>query len=404
MPASAQSSIDAVETRTVFAEWAARRPGEVRSLPRARAVIDAVGLDLSSLPPVLAVVGSKGKGTTVAHASAALAAAGLRVGTIQSPGATSNLDRIRVDGLRVSEGEYTVLLERVDAARRTLPAPSEGYLSPTGFFTIAGFRHLVDADCDVIVAEAGLGGRSDELSLFPSVGVAVAEVFLEHRAQLGDSIREIARDKAGVAGQATRTISYLAQSAEAESEIGARAAEIGARLDRIARADSLTAMNVRLGQAAASALLRDLDRPALDARTLAEAAARVVYPGRLSTHRTPTGRVIVDSAISRAGLANALAFADAVFDAEPDAVLVSVGSEKDLAGFVDELAPLGDRSVFIDIPGIYLSYPPRSAWPYAWADAAELPTLLHGDVLAVGTVSFTSHVLRMLGVEGARLF
>ncbi len=393
-----------VESRTVFAEWSARAPGDTRSLSRAREVIRAVGLDLTALPPVLAVVGSKGKGTTVAHASAALAAAGLRVGTIQSPGSTSNLDRIRVDGIRTSEAEYSALLERVDAARRTLPAPTDGYLSPTGFFTIAGFRHLVDADCDVIVAEAGLGGRSDELSLFPSTVVAVAEIFLEHRAQLGETIAEIARDKAGVAGPTTRVIAHLAQSPEAEREIAARAAATGARLHRVDRAESLTTMNTRLGQEAASELLHELGRPVPGVAALAAAASRVNYPGRLSTHVTSTGRVIVDSAISRAGLRGALDAARSAFGAEPDAVLVSVGSEKDLVGFVAELAPLRDRAVFVDIPGIYLTYPARSDWPYRWVEAAALPELLTGDVLAVGTVSFTSHVLRMLGVDAERLF
>lgn len=399
-----QESVADVESRTAFAEWAIRRPGDTRDLSRARELIREAGLDLDLLPPVLAVVGSKGKGTTVAHASAALAAAGLRVGTIQSPGATSNLDRIRVDGLRISEDDYLALLERVNAARLTLPPATAGYISPTGFFTVAGFRHLMDADCDVIVAEAGLGGRSDELSLFPNTLVAVAEIFLEHRAQLGDTVAEIARDKAGVAGASTRVIVHLAQSAEAENEIAHRADEVAARQCRVDRAGSLTAANIRLGQTAASELLIELDRPVPDAASLAEAAGRVNYPGRLSTHQTPTGRVVVDSAISRDGLRNALEGARAAFGHDPRAVLVSVGSEKDLAGFVTELAPLNDRAVFVDIPGIYLTYPARSEWPYRWVDASELANLLEGDVLAVGTVSFTSHVLRMLGVDAARLF
>src|SRR5690606_14579410 len=81
-----------------FREWDARAPGERRCLARARALLHAAGLDAPG-PPVLTVVGSKGKGTAAVYASAYLCAAGQRVVTLTSPSLGPTTARIRVGGV-----------------------------------------------------------------------------------------------------------------------------------------------------------------------------------------------------------------------------------------------------------------------------------------------------------------
>ncbi|WP_316043438.1 hypothetical protein [Actinomadura sp. CNU-125] len=214
-----------------FREWEGRAPGERRSLARARALGEALGV-LPPDVPVLTVVGSKGKGTAAVYASAYLAAAGLRVCTVTGPGLRSNRDRIRIDGRAITPAELAALAGELERAIAELPerrspdsttaSPktpgskpagpvaselADGYLSPAGLFMLAGLVRARGAGADAIVLEAGMGGRSDEVSLVRTDVAAITPVFLEHAGVLGDTPAEIAREKRGVAGPGTRVVS-----------------------------------------------------------------------------------------------------------------------------------------------------------------------------------------------------
>src|SRR4051794_32781780 len=91
-----------------FHEWDARHPDDRRSLDRARLLIARLGIE-DVCSPMLTIVGSKGKGTAAAHASAYLSAAGRRVVTITSPSYRSTRERIRVDGQAISAAELKTL-------------------------------------------------------------------------------------------------------------------------------------------------------------------------------------------------------------------------------------------------------------------------------------------------------
>lgn len=381
----------------------------------------ALGLEVQHPAPALGVVGSKGKGTTVAYASVLLAETGLRVGTVFSPGLVSNRDRLRVDGAVLPVDEYVALLERVDAALRTLPAPTEGYLGPSGFFLAAGLAHFAAVGCEALVLEAGIGGRRDDLGRVGLTGLAMAEVFLEHTDLLGPTIAAIADDKVGAARPGTRFVSHLAQSEEAETVIRRQTNAIRAermRVDDAARtpyagivSEGLGGRNAAHGMIAARRLLVELGRPDATLEQVRTAAGRVHYPGRLSRHELDGSTVFVDSAVSRDGFENALAHVARETGAPPALTLVSVPREKDLAGFRDVAAAISGaqppgRVVFVALERVHLHYPERDEWPGEWATAAELPVLLRAApvVLAIGTASFSSEVLRLCGVDTDRIF
>jgi len=376
----------------------------------------ALGLDVEHPAPALGVVGSKGKGTTVAYASALLAETGLRVGTVFSPGLVTNRDRLRVNGAVLPRDEYWALLERTDAALRTLPAPDNGYLGPSGFFLVAGLAHFAHAECDVLVLEAGIGGRRDDLGRVGLTGLAMAEVFLEHTDLLGDTIAQIADDKVGAAREGARFVTHLAQSEEAEAVIRRHTDAVGAdrmRVDATARApyagavaEGLVGMNAAHGMIAARRLLAELGRPDATLEQVRAAAARVNYPGRLSRHELDGQTVFVDSAVSRDGFENALAHVARETGAPPALTLVSVPREKDLDGFRTVAAGLRGRVVFVALERVHLNYPERDEWPGEWATTADLPALLRSapTVLAIGTASFSAEVLRHLSVETDRIF
>jgi len=419
------ADLDALESRTAFREWSARSEGQRADPRRFGMLCAALGLDLERLgspagaSPALGVVGSKGKGTTVAYASALLVETGLRVGTVFSPGLVTNRDRLRVDGAVLPVDDYAALLERVDAALRTLPPPTDGYLGPSGFFLAAGLAHFAAEGCEALVLEAGIGGRRDDLGRVGLTGLAMAQVFLEHTDLLGDTIAAIAGDKVGAARRGARFITHLAQSEEAEAGIRAHAEAIGAeriRVDEEVRAPyadavgpGLGGMNAAHGMHAARRLLAELGRPDASPAQVRAAAARVHYPGRLSRHRLdgPGARstVFVDSAISRDGFENALAHVARETGAPPPLTLVSVPRTKDLDGFRAVAAGLSGRVVFVALERVHLHYPERSEWPGEWATAAELPGLLRAApvVLAIGTASFSAEVLRHCGVDTDRV-
>ena len=418
--------LDALESRTAFREWSSRLPGQRADTRRAVQLAAALGLDLKNLAPALGVVGSKGKGTTVAYASALLDETGLKVGTVFSPGLVSNRERLRVDGAVLPFDEYVALLCRVDVALRTLAAPVDGYLAPSGFFLIAGLAHFAAVGCEALVLEAGIGGRRDDLSHVALTGLAMAEVFLEHTDLLGDTIAEIAGDKVGAARPGARFVSYLEQSDEAEAVIRRQCEAIGAermRIDAAARAEfagvvseGLGGLNAAHGLIAARRLLVELGRPDATEAQVRAAAERVHYPGRLSRHELSAldtdadepsvSSVFVDSAISGGGFANAIAHVERVTGAQPTLTLVSVPRTKDLQGFRTVAATLKGRVVFVALDRVHLTYPERDEWPGEWATAADLPTLLRSApiVLAIGTASFSAEVLRHCGTNTDRIF
>lgn len=372
-------------------------------------------LGLGSLrAPVLAVVGSKGKATIATYASALLAAAGLRVGTLTSPPIITNAERVRVGGRALTLVEYEVLSGKLAAALGALPAREAhgGYLAPTGLYTLMGVRHMADAGCDVLVLEAGIGGASDEISLFPASVVVAGRIFGEHLGLLGDTVAEIAAEKIGVAGPQTKRVLSLPQSLEVEKVLRGRLARSGLSLEIVsergggiggaAGASLLSAMNAALGCRAALAMLEILGRPAPRPESVDSVLSSVRLPGRLSRHVDATGRIwVVDAAINGAGAAAALEFCDRAGIA-PQLTLVCIPDGKDAAGVRDALE--GRPYVPVTIATEHLAFR-EASWPAPPIPFGEIdPKLPDRRVLCLGTWSFAAEVLDRLGVDCATSF
>ncbi|MGP4029776.1 hypothetical protein [Actinomadura sp. 3N407] len=387
-----------------FREWERRAPGETRDIGRARALASALDV-LAPDAPVLTVVGSKGKGTAALYASAFLVAAGLRVCTVTSPGLRTERDRIRVDGRAVTEAELASLADALDDAAATLPPPSDGYLSPAGLFTVAGVLHARRAGADAIVLEAGMGGRSDEVGLFPPDVAAITPVFREHAGVLGDTPAEIAEEKRGVAGPETVVLS-APQSPEVTEALGAveRVEPGGSGLPAGLLPAGLGRGSAELGVVAARRLPGVTEPPA---GPLGDVLSSVVLPGRLSWHDVPGSatRLLVDSAIDRTGVAAALAAARRAWGTI-DHVVVCLPDHKDLDGAAAELGGLPVTFVRLPLPHLRFTRPLPPGWDVVGADAItpeSLATLGH-RVAVLGTGYFTGLVLGVVGADTERLF
>jgi dihydrofolate synthase / folylpolyglutamate synthase len=407
--------------RFFLAEWESRGPAERRSLTRARRLAGALGL-LAPAGPVLSVVGSKGKGTAATYASAFLAAAGQRVLTVTGPGYRTATERIRVNGRAVPAATLAGLAARLRAARDAMGGrgAGAGYLAPTGLFTLAGVLHAHDVAADVIVLEAGMGGVSDEISLFPPAVVVLTPVFAEHVGKLGATPAQIARNKAGVVAPRTRAVLTVPQTADVAHEITATVAEKsagGVRVEVVHPGSTaipahllpggLSAHNAELGCAAARRLLQVTGRPEPTGGRLTAVLGSVRLPGRLSRHELPGSRteLIVDAAINGAGVAAALAAARRWW-AGVDHVLLCLPDHKDVPGAIRELAGLPVTFVRLPEKHLRFAHPLPAHWTVI--DAAQLTRELVAGlgrrVIALGTVYFAGRVLDLAGADTERLF
>jgi dihydrofolate synthase/folylpolyglutamate synthase len=184
-----QQPISAVE-RVFGLESQAKRYG----LELMRPLMEALGHPERRYP-VVHITGSKGKGSTAAMVSAALSAAGYRVGLYVSPSLTCFEERIQINGAMIPTQRCE---EYVDRLCRILDR--HGLERPKFFeaATAMAFWYFAEEQVDVAVVEVGLGGRRDATNVVLPSACIITSIELEHTAILGNSLPEIAYEKAGI--------------------------------------------------------------------------------------------------------------------------------------------------------------------------------------------------------------
>lgn len=142
------------------------------------------------------VAGTNGKGSVCAMVESILRAGGLRTGLFTSPHLIEPRERVRLDGVPVSPGQFAAQAARVRQAVDELDEEAV----PTFFelYTALALQLFRQEDVDVAVVEVGMGGRLDSTNvLTPAVSV-ITSVGLDHTAHLGGTLSEVAREKAGI--------------------------------------------------------------------------------------------------------------------------------------------------------------------------------------------------------------
>ncbi len=150
--------------------------------------------------PVVHVAGSKGKGSTAAMIAAALSANGYKTGLFTSPHLHRFAERINVDGVSISEGDFAESVNSLWPLAEAIEESAElGVVSVFEMLTAMAFVHFRDVvDVDVSVIEVGLGGRLDATNIaMPEVSV-ITPISLDHVPILGTNVIEIAYEKAGI--------------------------------------------------------------------------------------------------------------------------------------------------------------------------------------------------------------
>lgn len=317
--------------------------------------------------PALHVAGTRGKGSTCALLSAALHAAGHRVGLATSPHLVSPTERIRI-AERDLTGEQ--LLELVAEIRRV-----GADLEPSYFevMAAAAFLAFAGTGCDAAVLEVGLGGRLDATNVCRPVVTAVTRLGLDHQDRLGTTLAEIAAEKAGIFKPDVPAIVSAANEAEALLEVRRVAAEVGAPLRLVgpeepAPASGLVGEAQRENARLAAAVLDALrDTPIrVDARAMERGFAAVRWRGRLEELRWRGIDLLVDVAHDTVALRTVLEHLRRR-ERRPVAVLFSCLSDKPL----DELSRLLAESPMLSgVPFVVPEIDSHRARPAAQVIAA----------------------------------
>jgi dihydrofolate synthase / folylpolyglutamate synthase len=196
MPASYET---AVSRMYALGHELAATPSHKFDLAHMRALLGALENPERRFPSVL-IAGTNGKGSTAATLASILRASGLRTGLYTSPHLVRINERIRVDGEEISDDKFALLHDLVERTAERLIEDRELPWHPSFFemLTAMAFEHFATSKVDIAVLEVGMGGRLDATNVVePRVSI-ITDISLDHQKFLGNTIAEIAREKAGI--------------------------------------------------------------------------------------------------------------------------------------------------------------------------------------------------------------
>lgn len=369
----------------LIAELFPRLTGGIRwGLERTQRLLAHVG-DPHRTFRVVHVGGTNGKGSVAAHADSILRRDGRRVGLYSSPHLCTFRERIRIDGHAITEDAL------LRAARRLWPAVQSEAPSFFEATTALAFLALAEAGVEYVVAEVGMGGRLDSTNVVAPDVVVLTNVSLDHVQFLGPTLRDVAREKAGIIKPGVPVVTGEAGD-DALLEFRRAADAAGAPLHRVA-GDDVSAIETALDgtrfvvrgtawgelalhtplagvhQAHNAALavhaLGLLPQPPSAAAVHAGIAA-TAWPGRLQLERVADVPWVFDVAHNVAGI-EALSSALAALPLpRPLVAVLGVLGDKDWAAMLQPLARVADRLILTDPP----TAPAERRWSIAEALSA----------------------------------
>ena len=209
-------------------------PSSKFDLAHMRVLLEALGHPERRFASVL-IAGTNGKGSTAATLASILAAAGFRTGLYTSPHLSRINERIvlfanDVNGEEISEPEFAEIHQRVDHAAQDLVRDHKLPWHPSFFETLTAmaFEYFASASIEIAVLEVGMGGRLDATNVTEPLLSVITDIALDHQKFLGNTIAEIAAEKAGII-RANGVLVTLPQHPEANDVIGKVAQERNAR-------------------------------------------------------------------------------------------------------------------------------------------------------------------------------
>ena len=356
------------------------------TLDRVAALVNVLG-DPHRAYPIIHITGTNGKTSTARMVESLLRERGLRTGRFTSPHLVSMRERISIDGAPLSAERFVELYEEILPYVQLVDEQQPAKLSFFEILTGMMFAAFADAPVDVAVIEVGLGGRWDATNVGDGAVAVVTPIAMDHMQYLGNTIEEIATEKAGIIKPGATAV--LAQQQVAAAEILLqRAALVGATVARegfefgvltrelafggqqlvlkglrdtygeiyLPLFGAYQASNAACALAAveafagvSEAITNDdgsiitlgpgLSSEGLNPDLVRTGFAKVSSPGRLDVlRRSPT--VIADAGHNPAGVAATAEALTESFHFERIIGVVAVMADKDVEGVLDELEPV----------------------------------------------------------------
>jgi dihydrofolate synthase / folylpolyglutamate synthase len=168
-------------------------------LAHMRRLAEALGNPQRKLRSVL-IAGTNGKGSTAATLASIVQMAGYRTGLYTSPHLLRVNERIQINQEPISDAEFAVIYDRVEGCAHDLVERGELPWHPSFFemLTAIAFEYFASAGVDLAVLEVGLGGRLDATNIVDPFISVITDIDFDHRNFLGNTLPEIAREKAGI--------------------------------------------------------------------------------------------------------------------------------------------------------------------------------------------------------------
>src|SRR6266850_951431 len=207
----------------------AATPSHKFDLAHMRVLLRALGHPEKKLECVL-IAGTNGKGSTAATLASILQASGLKTGLYTSPHLLRINERIRVNGSPIGDDEFALLHDVVDRTAERLVGEGELPWHPSFFemLTAIAFEYFARRKVEVAILEVGMGGRLDATNVIePKISI-ITDISLDHQKFLGNTVTEIAREKAGIIRRGGVVIT-LPQQPQANDIIGNTILDLEAR-------------------------------------------------------------------------------------------------------------------------------------------------------------------------------
>jgi dihydrofolate synthase/folylpolyglutamate synthase len=389
-------------------------------LATTRALLKAVG-NPHEVMPSIHIGGTNGKGSVSTLVASALAEAGWRVGLYTSPHLISFRERIRVDGVAISEPAMAMWTDRLR------PHILERKATFFEASTAIAFADFAARGAEIVVAEVGLGGRLDSTNVLRPLVSGVTKIERDHMKYLGDTLELIASEKAGIAKPDTPFVigerdPALVAVLRREAKRAAARLNGGGRADvRVLPPDyewagplSLAGPHQRRNAAVAHGILMALPapyRPPLAAIEAGFGVARI--PGRLDRR----GKWLFDVAHNPDGIRALITAIETMRPPRPLHALVSILGDKEWPDMLVRLDRVIDRGVLTVAPtaasrgwnAVWLRRwlrdrgrpPARAAWTLVpdFREALDTVQTGAGTVLVTGSFHTVGDVMTALGME-----
>lgn len=317
------------------------------------------------------IAGTNGKGSTCAYLASILKEASVITGAFTSPFLYRYNEMFRVNGMDISDTDFAEVFSQVKPAYDELA--SEGiFVSEYEFLTVMAFIYFIKMECELVVLEVSMGGRMDTTNVIPAPLVSViTPISYDHMTILGNTLREIAAEKAGIIKPGTVVVSAkqepevaevlenacIKQSVSLEIVKASKIINRDLHRQRFIASDGMEYETTMLGTyqidnaavaIAAARKLKGLGYPITE-ETIRNGIVNTKWFGRF-TLLSDNPPVILDGGHNRQGAAVLRKSLEEYFPGKKITFILGILADKEVDIILDTLLPIADKCYTVAVP------------------------------------------------------